>query len=232
MTFAEMTTESLQFAVAQFDGILGLAFQNISVDSIDPPLKVLYDKGLIDKYMVSFRLGKVSGETGQVTVGGFDPTQYIGNLNWVPVSKELWWYVDMDDILVDGKSLGLCSAQKCHAVIDTGTSLIIGKKELIDPIKKNVNVDLFCKDIDNNPTITFVLAGVHYPLKPSEYILDVGVEGIHECIPGIEDMDLGDKMDFILLGDVFLRVYYSVYDMNVGGTGGPRVGFARAIDKN
>ena len=228
MTFAEMTTEgSISFVAAKFDGILGLAFQNISIQGIPPPLQVFYEKGLIDKYMVSFKLGEL-GEDGEMTIGGYNPDAFEGEITWFNVAQELWWYFDMDDILINGVSSGACknaTQDKCQAILDTGTSMIIGPVELMNIVMKDITIDAMCKNLDQNPTITFVIGGHNFDMTPEDYVLklDAGT-GTYECMPGMMGMDL---VPFYILGDTFLRKYYSIYDMNIGG-GKPRLGLALA----
>ena len=220
MTFAEMTTEgSTSFIAAKFDGILGLAFRNISVQNIDPPLHVYYENGMIDKYIVSFKLGKKDGEIGEMTIGGWNPDAFQGEITWFDVAKELWWYFEFDDVLINDKSSGVCGSKKCAGVLDTGTSMLIGPLAQMDIIMKDIKVDAKCQNIENNPTITFVINGVKFPLTPKDYVLNLPGD---ECLPGM----LGADFPFFLLGDTFLRKYYSIYDMNVGGK--PRLGLALA----
>jgi len=227
MTFAEMKTEgSISFLAAKFDGILGLAFQNISVQDIPPPLKVFYENKLIDQYMVSFKLGKEDGQDGEMTIGGYNPDAFTGEITWFNIAKELWWYFDMDDILVDGVSSGQCknaTRDKCQAILDTGTSMILGPVENMDVIMKDVEVDANCQNLEKNPTITFVIGGHEFPMTPEDYVLKVSSGGQSECMPGMMGADI---VPFYILGDTFLRKYYSIYDMNVGGT--PRLGLALA----
>lgn len=225
MTFAEMTTEgSISFLAAKFDGILGLAFQNISIEKIPPVLQVYFEKGLIDKYMVSFKVGQKEGQDGEMTIGGYNPDAFEGEIQWFPVAKELWWYFEFDDVLINDTSSGVCALfpeGKCAGVLDTGTSMIVGPTKYMDIIMKDINIDAFCQHLEWNPTITFVINGIKYPLTPQEYVLDLAGQG---CLPAMMGMDLG--VDFILFGDTFHRKYYTVYDMNIGGW--PRLGLALA----
>jgi len=220
MAFAEMTTEgSTSFIAAKFDGILGLAFRNISVQNIDPPLHVYFENGMIDKYMVSFKLGKKDGEMGEMTIGGWNPDAFDGEIFWFDVAKELWWYFEFDDVLINDASSGVCGAGKCAGVLDTGTSMFIGPVAKMDVIMKDIKVDARCQNIEKNPTITIVINGHKFPLTPNDYVMRLGES---QCIPGM----LGADFPFFLLGDTFLRKYYSIYDMNVGGK--PRLGLALA----
>jgi len=69
------------------------------------------------------------------------------------------------------------------------------------------------------PDLTITLAGVDYVLQGSDYVLDD--EGV--CLLMIMSIDLtGTGVNWIL-GDVFMRKFYSVFDY-----GNQRVGFAPA----
>jgi hypothetical protein len=223
MTFAEMTTEgSVSFVAAKFDGILGLAFQEISVGDIPPVLKVFKDKGLIDKYTVSFRLGREPDQTGEMTIGGWNTEAFEGELKWIPISRQLWWYFDFEDVLVNGVSTNICQAKEgalCHGILDTGTSMLVAPTADMDIVMKDISVDARCQNLDKNPTVSFVINGNTFDLAPEEYVLNLS----GECLPGMMGMDLG--LDLFIFGDTFLRKYYSVYDMNDGQ---PRLGIAVA----
>jgi len=69
------------------------------------------------------------------------------------------------------------------------------------------------------PDLTVTLAGLDYVLQGSDYVLDD--EGV--CLLMIMSIDLtGTGVNWIL-GDVFMRKFYSVFDY-----GNQRVGFAPA----
>jgi hypothetical protein len=105
--------------------------------------------------------------------------------------------------------------------LDTGTSMLIGPPKYMDIVMKDINVDALCNNIDQNPTVTFVINGHQFPLTPRDYVLNLS----GECLPGMMGMDI-KTYEFFLLGDTFLRKYYSIYDMNVPGE--PRLGLALA----
>ena len=152
-----------------------------------------------------------------------------------------YWELQLDDVLLDGRSLGLCrprnatleqQAQQpagvsfgCRAAIDTGTSMITGPSHAAETLADRLNVEPDCSVVSPQPTLTFVIDGVAYPLTPQEYSLRFrGAEGEQRCVPGLRSLDVPPPRGPLwVLGDVFLRVYYSVFDRT-----GPRVGFARA----
>jgi saccharopepsin len=79
-------------------------------------------------------------------------------------------------------------------------------------------MSLDCGLIETAPSITFQFGGKPFILNPVDYILKIKVSMIeYNCISGFVGMDI----DMFIVGDVFLRKYYSVYDL-----GNHRVGFA------
>ena len=47
-------------------------------------------------------------------------------MNWHQVIDKYYWTIKADNILVDGKDIGLCKKKGCNVVADTGTSLLTG----------------------------------------------------------------------------------------------------------
>lgn len=53
-----------------------------------------------------------------------------GNFRYVPVSKKGYWQLEMDDVTVSGESI----ASVKSAIVDSGTSLLVGPTEAVDKI--------------------------------------------------------------------------------------------------
>lgn len=67
-----------------------------------------------------------------------------------------------------------------------------------------------CDLIPTLPDLTFVFSGKNYTLAPSEYILNMG----GQCMSAIQGMDINvPGGDLWIIGDAFLRKYFTVYDM-------------------
>ena len=143
-TFAEATREpGLAFMFAKFDGILGMGWDTISVDKVVPPFYNAYAQGLVPDDVFSFWLNRdeshPDGPGGELVLGGVDPAHYVGEHAWLPVTREGYWQVRMDDVIVDGASAGECDeTDGCAAILDTGTSLLAGPKDVIEKINAKI----------------------------------------------------------------------------------------------
>jgi hypothetical protein len=131
----------------------------------------------------------------------------------------------MNDMLIGGKSVGgPIETGNVKGVIDSGTSLIIGSFDLINPILHQIgNVEQDCSNIDELPNIDFIFDGITYSLSPRDYVLEITLFGSTECMAGIMGAELPDNFPYLIIGDVFMRKYYSHFD-HVN----QRVGFALA----
>jgi hypothetical protein len=99
--FAEVKDASglgIAYKLGKFDGILGLAFDTISIDKTPTPFKNLMDQGKIDRGVFSFYLGKTDGADGELVIGGIDESHFDGALFWMPVSRVGYWQLDLDDV--------------------------------------------------------------------------------------------------------------------------------------
>jgi hypothetical protein len=63
-------------------------------------------------------------DDSEVTFGYYDEARYEGKMNWHKVRKnQPYWGIELDDILVDGVPLHLCSeSDRCLLTPDSGTS--------------------------------------------------------------------------------------------------------------
>jgi len=140
--FAEATNEpGLTFIMAQFDGILGLGWQAISVDGVVPVWYNMVSQNLVSQPVFSFWLNRnPSGNKdvgGELLFGGIDKTRYTGNISYVNLSSETYWEFPLDDFSIAGKSLGFCT-NGCSAIADTGTSLIAGPSAIAAEINTKI----------------------------------------------------------------------------------------------
>ncbi|CAJ0932140.1 unnamed protein product [Ranitomeya imitator] len=67
-----------------------------------------------------------------------------------------------------------------------------------------------CNNVQSLPPISFTISGVQFSIPPSGYILQIN----GYCVVGFESTYLPSRngQPLWILGDVFLRQYYSIYD--------------------
>ncbi|CCO28146.1 saccharopepsin [Rhizoctonia solani AG-1 IB] len=225
--FAEATKEpGLAFAFGKFDGILGLAYPRISVNGAVPPVYNMIDQGLIKEPLFTFRVGGSEEDPGEVVFGGIDESHYKGKIHYVPVSRQAYWEVALESVTLGDDTLEL---ENAGAAIDTGTSLIALPTDIAEMINAQIGAKrswngqytVPCDKVASLPDLTFKFGGKPYPLKGSDYVLNV--QGT--CISAFTGLDLNlpDGGSIWIVGDVFLRKYFTVYDI-----GRNAVGFAES----
>mmetsp|Transcript_427 Transcript_427/g.574 ORF Transcript_427/g.574 Transcript_427/m.574 type:complete len:388 (-) Transcript_427:25-1188(-) len=234
-TFAEATQEpGLTFIVARFDGILGLAYQIISVDHVVPVWYNMMSQGLVDQNLFTFWLSQTAGASpgGEIVFGGINSARYTGPINYVPLTAETYWEFAMDDFQQNGASMGWCT-NGCKAIADTGTSVITGPSSEIDQFNKDLGAYVLhgegifpnCDILTTGPNVEIVLNGVSYVLTPNDYVLQETEDGETSCISGFMGLDIPPPAGpLYILGDVFISKYMTVFDY-----GNERVGFALAV---
>ncbi|KAG8511948.1 Gastricsin [Galemys pyrenaicus] len=218
------------FVYAEFDGIMGLAYPALSAGGATTAMQGLLQEGALTSPIFSFYLSNQQSSQygGAVVFGGVDNSLYTGQIYWTPVTQALYWQIGVEEFLIGSQATGWCS-QGCQAIVDTGTSKLTVPGQYLSALLQAVGAQqdqygefvVSCNNIQNLPTFTFVISGVNFPLPPSAYI----VNNNGYCTVGVEPTYLPSQngQPLWILGDVFLRSYYSVYDL-----GNNRVGFATA----
>ncbi|KAL2002741.1 hypothetical protein VTN02DRAFT_6071 [Thermoascus thermophilus] len=226
--FAEATSEpGLAFAFGRFDGILGLGYDTISVNKIVPPFYNMVNQKLVDEPVFGFYLGDTNkeGDQSEATFGGIDKDHYTGDLVKIPLRRKAYWEVDLDAIAFGD---AIAELDNTGAILDTGTSLIALPSTLAELLNKEIGAkkswtgqySVDCDKRSSLPDLTFNLSGHNFTIGPYDYILEV--QG--SCISTFMGMDFPEPVGpLAILGDAFLRKWYSVYDL-----GNDAVGLAKA----
>ncbi|KAG8505706.1 Pregnancy-associated glycoprotein, partial [Galemys pyrenaicus] len=214
-----------------FDGILGLAYPGLSRRGTTPIFDNMWQQGLLSQEIFAFYLSSKSKEGSMVMFGGVDPTYYTGELKWVPVSRPLYWQITMDSISMNGRVIACHGG--CQAIVDTGTSLVAGPAAEVLSILERIrgrhyyNKEFLvpCEARNTLPDIVFTINGDDYPVPASAYIQLIRVEGLQEaCYSNFSPQKSFSESPLWILGDVFLRKYFSVFDR-----ANNRIGLAPAV---
>ncbi|CAG7918368.1 unnamed protein product [Penicillium olsonii] len=226
--FAEATNEpGLAFAFGRFDGILGLGYDTISVNKMVPPFYNMINQKSVDEPVFAFYLGDANkeGDNSEATFGGIDKDHYTGELIKIPLRRKAYWEVDLDSIALGDN---VAELEDTGVILDTGTSLIALPTTMAELLNKEIGASkswngqytVDCAKRDSLPDLTFTLAGHPFTISAYDYILEV--QG--SCISSFMGMDFPEPVGpLAILGDSFLRRWYSVYDV-----GNNAVGLAKA----
>ncbi|KAL0070939.1 hypothetical protein AAF712_002160 [Marasmius tenuissimus] len=211
VTFADLTATNQAvgssdrysdgFAVENFppDGLLGMAFPQISVFEENPFFQSLVAQGQTTEPVFAFRLATSGSE---LTMGGTDSSQFTGQLTQVPVTTQGFWQIDVDGASVSGQTpVGTFSA-----IVDTGTTLLLGDDDSVNDFYAAIPGAQDASDTIGPGFFT------------KTFNLGLVAIGSSDCVGGLAT---GGPQGLWVLGDVFLQNVYTVFD--VGNT---QVGFA------
>jgi hypothetical protein len=141
MEFGEVRSVSgVTFYVSPMDGILGLGYDTISVDGLPTWLM----STLLEDKSFGFYLHN-NPEESYMTVPGFDTEGYTlkGKHN---VIEQTYWNVNIQSMTGPN---GITYTAGYKAAIDSGTSLIVGGAEIIDPLVAGIVVEQDCSNINS-----------------------------------------------------------------------------------
>lgn len=149
-------------------GIIGLGYDTISIDN----LKTFMDIASVSEKSFSMYLHSAPDKSYMVVPGA-------DTENWTAIHKhnvkeQKYWALNLKGVKQGTKPI---PADGIMAVIDSGTSLLVGNKAVVGPLIEGISVASDCSNVDSNPDITFTIDEVDYTLKPSEYVLKVSALG-------------------------------------------------------
>lgn len=204
MSFGEITSVSgASFLASQMSGIIGLAYDTISVDK----LPTFMDAADLKDKSFTFHLHHTSSQSYLAIPGD---SQSWGTVHTHKVVEEKYWALQLDNVKQGSKVI---DASKYKGVIDSGTSLLVGPKAIVDPLINGISVKSDCSNKRDLPGISFTFDGIEYPLTSDDYVLQVTQLGKTECLLGIQSMDFPAGFNYFIVGDVFMRKYPSTFNL-------------------
>ncbi|CAD6983865.1 unnamed protein product, partial [Tilletia controversa] len=217
-------------APAPADGIFGFGWPTLATGNEDP-FWISSGANVFSMYLASsddFRNSYAYG--GVINLGQPNSSLYTGSINYVPITRKVYWTVELQAFGVGGTQLQLYQDQP--AVIDSGTSLIGAPDRIVSnfyasiPNARNVSgsegfYEYPCSD--SNLGIQMTFGGQAYSIPDANFVFDQGTDENY-CVGALfgngEDGTGADQQ--FIVGDSFMRGVYTVFD-------GPKasVGFAQ-----
>ncbi|CAE7315542.1 PGC [Symbiodinium sp. CCMP2592] len=233
------------FAAFPIDGIVGLAFSALSVKtSIVPLLDHLVEERAMPKPEFAFYLHKDPSKGGAVIWGGGAERLGLhnGEMMWFPIPEERYWSLSLQGFRLGGEQdvLDLLLPQKPQRgdgpvffgqdrpksavlLVDSGTTFFTAPRRLFNKISEKV-WPMNCDKIHTLPEFVFTVgtnlsnysAVQEIRVPPSVYMIRNAFTG--DCMPGIMNMEYGSHdRPFMILGEIFLRHYFSVFQKGAPG---------------
>ncbi|GFN84892.1 cathepsin d [Plakobranchus ocellatus] len=233
--FGEATLEPKMFSGSMIDGIFGLGFSGISAGEELTVLDNMVNQGLLPAPIFSFYHSRYGTDDPDsvLTLGGTNPEYYTGDFTFINLSRPDRWQFEIDRVqFSDG--VGTNRGQKCQAVLDTGSSFIVGPRDDVDelhawlgatPLEGDPTLYMFERyQLEILPDLEFIVNGQKLTLTSKDYVSkfpDEVTGGFYSGIAG-KTFKEGESPVWTL-GLNFLRTYYTQFDK-----GNRRVGFANA----
>ncbi|KAJ6108076.1 Aspartic-type endopeptidase ctsD [Penicillium sp. IBT 18751x] len=212
-TFGSAWSVAKSFANYPIDGILGLGRSHVDGWTIPSFMDVVASKALLSSNVVGFSLSRAADDPkdGEVNFGTIDTTKFDGNISYTATNQDRWT-IPLDDVYVNGQGVKFSGKS---ATIDTGTTYI-----LIPPAdaaslfalipgssKSDENYIIPC---NTKATLEFEFSGIKYSIEPEDYI---GASSTGGCVSTIVGHQSAGA-DTWLVGDVFLKNVYTVFDFD------------------
>ncbi|EJT69301.1 rhizopuspepsin-3 [Gaeumannomyces tritici R3-111a-1] len=224
MSFGVANVTSNDFNHFPFDGILGMSMNKGATENL---LQVFKREKTFkaNTFGVFVNRNADGPNTGEVSFGGTNPAKYTGALSYTPVSDKANgdWAIPMDDLAYDGKKAGVTGRL---AYIDTGTTYIFGPAADVATFHKSIpgaKLDAngggttYTAPCDSTKTLTISFGGVAYAIQTRDWLSGPNANG--ECVSNVYGIEV--VRGAWLLGDVFLKNVYAVFDVDR-----TRIGFA------
>ena len=157
------------------------------------------DAGILHKKVFAFHMSMNDDEEeSELLLGDWDEAKFEGELAWHEVKHQLFWSIQLDDVLIDGKSLEICGPdtdKDCLLTPDSGTSMITfpswAHSTFMDAYGDRENCEEGTEY--NYGNITFVINGIDYDLPSHHWMereVNRGIEKGGTCATTIGVLDV------------------------------------------
>ena len=176
--------------------------------------EMMRQKKLI-KNVFSFYLTENEAEQSELLFGAIDHEKYTDHLKCHQVRDKLFWSLKLDDIKLNGVSLGLCDHKQCLVTPDSGTSYSTMPSWAMRDAEKMLPLKNNCINDHSFGTMQYTIDGVDYNI-PSSHFMErfENSDGQSTCEFTITELDIKQygQENLFILGDQFMQLYYTVFD--------------------
>jgi hypothetical protein len=162
-------------------GIFGLGFPGNTKDNTPTVFEGMLKQNLIGQPIFSIYLG--DNEPGELMLGGYNSSKFKGNLTTVPLyNATYYWEIGMESVTAGSyHSTSNADGSPLRAVIDSGTSLIIGPTKDIAKLAKAAGASpipgglyvVDCSKVNSLPKATFTIDGNDYTIPGRHTVIQL-----------------------------------------------------------
>jgi len=244
--------EGRVFDEVPFEGILGLAFPRMSANGASPVFDNIIKQKVLKRNEFAFYFSLDNPSANAIFWGGADPTFYTGRLQHFKVVDPYYWSIPLvhfkigDEVLLSAdtdsssylEGAGVVVNRRMpKAIVDTGTTFFTAESALYSKVMDRIGTRS-CNEVskDSHPPVTFRLQNadgepVDFVLNNMQYMTQS--EDGDLCSPAFMRIDIpwqhGPAM---VLGEVFLRHYFSIFNRGDSTEDNAQVSFAPAAHSN
>lgn len=215
LLFGVANNTSPDFKHFPFDGILGMSMNQGATQNFNQALQA--SKALSSNiFSVALSRSADGPNNGEVMFGGTNPAMFVGDITYTATSPSARgdWAIPLDDISYDGKKAGIVGR---NAFIDTGTSYVFGPAADVALLHKLIpgattldGVTYTIPCTGSLPSIKITFSGVSYDVSPRDWVGPPSAGGM--CTSNIYGQEV--VKDAWLMGDLFLKNVYAVFDID------------------
>jgi len=200
------------FSSFPYDGILGIGMPQASLDRRFSLLGNLVDAGVLRRNRFAVWLaGDFDEEESEVVFGDFSEDRLGSEVMWLPVSRldTGMWQARMPDFAVGGRRAHICGSDGCEVAFDTGTSAIAMPAEMLQLLLARLRVEEDCSNYHQLPMLGFAFPTHILNIEREDYVKKVDDKCYHQFLR----LEIPPpKGPLVLLGDPFLKRYFTIFD--------------------
>lgn len=218
-------TASAAFLQADYDGMLGLAFDILN--TVKPTRQKTLFNSISDQLQNKVFTSLLKpNKAGSYDFGYIDSKKYTGAITYANVdSSQGWW-----QFTTSGYSVGSGAAvtKSYPGVVDTGSTLMVLPPDVVANYYKQVSTAKYSADYGawiypcsaTMPNLNLIISGATITV-PGTVMTYGPIDYDGNCYGGLQQ---NDGLDVAIYGDIFIKSQFVVFD---SGTTPPRVGFAK-----
>ncbi|KAI0916959.1 hypothetical protein AcW2_007216 [Taiwanofungus camphoratus] len=219
-TFSAVTKESEQFRQNSIDGIMGMAFADISSLKASPYFMTAINQSVVSQGVFAFKLVPSGAE---LYIGGTDSSLYTGDIEYHGLSSSSggFWRISGASAIVNNKTV----VSSLDTIIDSGTTLMYGPPTAVEQFYKEIQgAQKFEEGLYSFPcstalTVAFTWGGKIWQIDPADFNLGETEKGSDRCVGALGGEDLGFGDNVWLLGDTLIQSLYAVFSVDDSAVG-------------